>query len=79
MARTVGKQTTAVLRELLGERLQERLGNATTDLEQAHELREPLLRWLKAQRRRTGAGERGRALEAVVHQLGLAEDWNEAP
>lgn len=72
MANTVAEMSPADLREMLEELLEEKLSELIHDPDQGLEIRESLRRRLEAQRTRTASGERGRDLDEVARDLGLA-------
>ncbi len=73
MASTVGDMSPADLREMLEDLLEEKLSELIHDPDQGLEVRASLRRRLQAQKTRTAAGERGRALEGVARDLGIGD------
>ncbi len=71
MASTVADMSPADLREMLEDLLEEKLSELIHDPDRGLEVRATVRQRIEAQKTRTAAGERGRALDEVARDLGI--------
>lgn len=79
MAERVAEMTPAELRELIETTVERKLFEILGDPDEGKQLTKRLHQRLLRQKQETAAGERGRPLDEVVHELGWDSSQSESP